>query len=198
MVKIIGVAGGSGSGKTTLAEMLLNHFGVERASVLFQDSYYIDRSHEFKGDGSVNFDHPDAIDWTLMQQHIKNLRAGEAINVPVYDFIHHTRKSESILLKPAEFIIVDGILLFVHDHIRSLFDTRLYVETSEPVRYQRRLQRDVQERGRTPEGVQIQYESTVRPMHDLFVEPSKNHADIIIYGENVDSMRIPDEISSLK
>jgi uridine kinase len=194
MVKIIGVAGGSGSGKTTLAENLLNYFGASRAAILFQDAYYIDRSHEFKGDGSLNFDHPDAIDWKLLQQHLQALHAGKSIQVPVYDFIHHKRQPDVITFQPREYIIVDGILIFVHDYIRRLFDIRLFVEASEAVRYERRLQRDVEERGRTPEGVQIQFERTVRPMHDLFVEPSRIHAHKIISGEDENLIYIPDDI----
>lgn len=190
MTQLIGVAGGSGSGKTTLVEMLQNHFGAGRAAVLFQDAYYIDRSREFKGDGSLNFDHPDAIDWKLLGQHLKDLREGKAIAVPIYDFVHHQRKAETEVLAPKDYVIVDGILLFVHETIRNLFDIRLFVETSEPVRYQRRLARDVQERGRTPDGVRIQYDTTVRPMHDLYVEPTRIHAHQIISGENQSTVSI--------
>jgi uridine kinase len=191
VVQLIGIAGGSGSGKTTLAKMLLNHFGSDHASILFQDSYYIDRSHAFKGDGSLNFDHPDAIDWALMEQHLQALRAGNSIEVPSYDFITHKRKPETLILQPKDHVIVDGILLFVHEIIRDLFDIRLFIEASEAARFERRLERDVNERGRTPEGVRIQYQNTVRPMHDLFVEPSKAYAHQIISGENIAEMKIP-------
>lgn len=191
MTQLIGVAGGSGSGKTTLAEMLKDYYGADCANILFQDSYYIDRSREFKGDGSLNFDHPDAIDWNLLGQHLLALRAGKAIAVPVYDFIHHRRKAETILLEPKDFVIIDGILIFVHEHIRNLFDVRIYVDTCEPERYQRRLKRDIEERGRTPEGVRLQYDSTVRPMHDLFVEPTRTYAHHVISGECETAILIP-------
>lgn len=191
MVKLIGVTGGSGSGKTTFSEMLLTHFGTDHASILFQDFYYIDRSHEFKGDGSLNFDHPDAIDWALMFQHLTDLHAGKPVAVPRYDFVTHKRKPETVIMQPKEYVIVDGILIFVHEIIRELFDIRFFIETSEPARYERRLLRDVEERGRTAEGVRVQYENTVRPMHDLFVEPCKEYAHQVISGEDTDEMRIP-------
>ncbi len=190
MAQLIGVAGGSGSGKTTLVEMLQHHFGADHASVLFQDAYYIDRSHEFKGDGSLNFDHPDAIDWSLLEQHLKEIRAGKTITVPTYDFVNHQRKSITELLEPKEYVIVDGILLFVHERIRNLFDIRLYVDTCESVRFQRRLERDIKERGRTPEGVRLQYNNTVRPMHDLYVEPTRVHAHQVISGETNSTITI--------
>lgn len=197
MTRLIGVAGGSGSGKTTMAEMIFNHFGSERASILYQDSYYIDRSKEFKGDGSLNFDHPDAIDWELMLQHLNALRAGQTVNVPIYDFIQHKRIPETLLVEPKEFVIVDGILLYVNSLVRELFDIRLFVETSETMRFARRLLRDVEQRGRTPEGVRLQYESTVKPMHDRFVEPCRHYAHQVIYGETLSDLKIPSLISEL-
>lgn len=194
MVQLIGVAGGSGSGKTTLAELLLDHFGRDRAALLLQDSYYIDRSQQFKGDGSLNFDHPDAIDWPLLLQHLQDLQAGRAINEPTYDFVKHQRNTNTIRLEPKEIIIVDGILLYVNEAIRNLFDIRLYVDTSEQMRYARRLLRDVELRGRTPEGVRIQYESTVKPMHQLYVEPCKAYAHAVVSGERITDLRVPDII----
>jgi uridine kinase len=196
MLKLIGVAGGSGSGKTTFAEMLLEHFGSDETAILYQDSYYIDRSHAFTGDGSLNFDHPDAIDWHLMYEQLSDLHAGKTIAVPTYDFVTHKRKSATITIQPKKYVIVDGILIFVHEIIRDLFDIKFYIDTNEPLRYQRRLLRDVEERGRTPEGVRIQYESSVRPMHDLFVEPSRVYADQIIIGETRGGMKIPDILRS--
>jgi uridine kinase len=178
MVKLIGVAGGSGSGKTTFAEMLLQHFGSNNATILYQDSYYIDRSDAFTGDGSLNFDHPDAIDWLLMFEQLSDLHAGKTIAVPMYDFVTHNRKPATITMQPKKYVIVD--------------DIKFYIDTNEAMRYQRRLLRDVEERGRTPEGVRIQYEASVRPMHDLFVEPSRVYADQIIIGETRGDMKIPD------
>lgn len=191
MVQLIGVAGGSGSGKTTLANLLQQHFGDARSALLLQDSYYIDRSSEFKGDGSLNFDHPDAIDWVLMQEHLQALKAGKTIAVPIYDFVNHRRQPETLLIQPKEFIIVDGILLYVNPAIRHLFDIRLFVETSEPMRFGRRLLRDVEERGRTPDGVRLQYDKTVKPMHELYVEPSKVHAHHILSGETMADLKVP-------
>ncbi len=183
-MKIIGVAGGSGSGKTTFAKMLMGHLGPERAVILLQDSYYIDRSKQFHGDGSLNFDHPNVIDWTLMIQHLQDLRAGRAVEVPIYDFATHSRKSETVRVQPKEFVVVDGILIFSPPGLREIFDRRIFIDTAEPVRFARRLHRDVEERGRTPEGVRVQYDTTVRPMHDEFVEPTKTLAHDVISGES--------------
>ncbi len=180
---IVGISGGSGSGKTTFANELLKKIGHDRALVLMQDSYYIDRSQDFKGDGSINFDHPDSIDWDLMADHIRSLKAGESIALPIYDFATHSRLKESTLLEAKPIIIVDGILIFYPDQVRELFDLAIYIDTASPVCFKRRLQRDVAERGRTEEGVRIQYATTVKPMHDQFVVPSKVFADQVISGE---------------
>ena len=127
---IIGVAGGSGSGKTTFSKELLARITPARALILLQDSYYIDRSNEFKGDGSINFDHPDSIDWDLMAEHIKLLSAGETIALPIYDFATHSRRKEVTLVEAKPIIIVDGILIFYPDQIRELFDLSIYVLNS--------------------------------------------------------------------
>ena len=194
-VQLIGIAGGSGSGKTTFAGMLLAHLGADRASIVYQDSYYIDRSQQFHGDGSLNFDHPDAIDWALMVQQLQDLHDGKSIAVPTYDFVTHKRTHETRIIEPVDYVIVDGILIFVPEAVRELFDVRFFIETSEPLRYQRRLERDVEQRARTPEGVRIQYENTVRPMHDLFVEPSKQYAHHILSGDVIEGFGIPGFIS---
>jgi uridine kinase len=180
---IIGVAGGSGSGKTTFARELLARISPARALILLQDSYYIDRSNEFKGDGSINFDHPDSIDWDLMAEHIKLLKSGETIALPIYDFATHSRRKEVTLVEAKPIIIVDGILIFYPDQIRELFDMSIYIDTPDTLCYERRLYRDTHERGRTAEGVRIQYETTVRPMRDQFVEPTKVLADQVISGQ---------------
>jgi uridine kinase len=182
-VTVIGVAGGSGSGKTTLVKALAEHLGRERSIVILQDSYYIDRSREFKGDGSLNFDHPDAIDWNLMVKQVADLRAGRSVEVPTYDFATHTRLSRTSYCKSAQYILVDGILILNCADLRPFFDVSIFVDCPEPVRFSRRLKRDVEERGRTPEGVLVQYQETVFPMHQAFVEPSRVFADIIVSGE---------------
>lgn len=181
---IVGISGGSGSGKTTFARRLLSCIGEEKALILSQDSYYIDRSQEFSGDGSINFDHPDAIDWDLMADHLRLLRDNEPIALPHYDFATHKRTSEITLLQPKSVIILDGILIFYPDIIRELLDIALFIDTSEPTRFARRLHRDTVERGRTEEGVRKQYFSTVKPMHDQFIEPTKKIADQVISGES--------------
>lgn len=179
---LIGVAGGSGSGKTTLAQKLHQHFGPKRSVIVFQDSYYFDRSQHFHGDGSLNFDHPSALDWQLMIEHMQNIKKGVEIDIPIYDFATHTRSSKTQRVEPTDIILVDGILIFHPPKLRNLFDLRVFVDCPEPIRYERRLRRDVEERGRKPEGVRIQYQSTVLPMHNEFVEPSKAFADRIVDG----------------
>lgn len=181
-MKFIGVAGGSGSGKTTYASMLAEHIGLDRSTILLQDSYYKDHSRVFKGDGSVNFDHPDALDWELMIRHLEDLRAGRAVEVPIYNFTSHSREDRTVLLSPCDALIVDGILIFSVPELAKLFDLKVFIETPEPVRFERRLKRDVLERGRTKEGVITQYQKTVLPMHNQYVEPSKTCADVVVVG----------------
>ncbi len=180
---VIGVAGGSGSGKTTFARELLARVGVDRTLILLQDSYYFDRSKDFKGDGSLNFDHPDSIDWDLMAEHIQLLKQGETIDLPIYDFATHSRLKEVELVKAKPIIIVDGILIFYPDQIRDLLDLSIYIDTPDHVCFERRLYRDTHERGRTAEGVRVQYTTTVRPMREQFVEPSKALADQVVSGQ---------------
>lgn len=180
---LIGVAGGSGSGKTTFASQLCEFLELENAAILLQDSYYKDHSKVFKGDGSVNFDHPEALDWDLLFQHLKALKSGQAIEVPIYNFTTHSREDRTRRQEPKKHIIVDGILILAVPKLADLFDVKVFVETAEPLRFERRLERDVKERGRTKEGVLAQYQKTVLPMHDEFVEPSKENADLVMSGE---------------
>ena len=185
---IIGIAGGSGSGKTFFAETLAKKLGADRSFVLYQDSYYIDQSHKFDHDGgAVNFDHPDSLDFDLLAEHLKNLKNGIEIDVPIYDFSKHARSSNTIKKKPLNVVLVDGILILGQENLRQYFDETIFVHTPEDIRFQRRLTRDVQERGRTPEGVKKQFQSQVKPMHDLFVEPSKEHANIISSGTDMNT-----------
>lgn len=184
---ILAVAGGSGSGKTFFAQALAKKLG-DKAFVLYQDNYYIDQSHRFDFDGgSVNFDHPEALDFDLMAEHLKELKNGEDIRIPKYDFATHSRKQETIYQPWKRVVIVDGILILTQPKLLDIFDESIFVETPEEIRFARRLNRDVVERGRTPEGVKAQFEKQVKPMHDLFVEPSKNQATYISSGVDMDA-----------
>jgi uridine kinase len=178
---IIGIGGGSGSGKTTVAQRILKNVDESHVAVLQQDSYYrnlgdmpLELRHQ------INFDHPDALDNGLFINHLQALRAGEAIEMPVYDFAHHMRRNETVHIEPRRIIIVEGILIFVEAALRELMDIKIFVDTADDIRFIRRLQRDVSQRERSVESVIHQYLSTVRPMHEQFVEPSKRHADVII------------------
>lgn len=174
---VVGVAGGSGSGKTYFASALSRRLGHKACSILYQDNFYFDQSARFDFDGgSVNFDHPDSIDFGLLAERLKELRKGDGCEIPVYDFVTHSRKKETVRMEPTPIILVDGILIFHSPEVRALFDDLVFFDTPEALRFQRRLDRDVNERGRTPEGVQNQFEKQVKPMHDQFVEPSKIHA----------------------
>lgn len=183
-VLIIGVAGGSGSGKTTFSRMLQANMGESFCGLLHQDSYYRDLHEFFDHDGgAVNFDHPDAVEFELMVRHLRALKAGRDIEIPRYDFTTHRRLLDTTCFRCRPVIILDGILLLTQSEVRELLDFAYFVETQEDLRFQRRLGRDVRERGRTPEGVREQFLRHVKPMHDMFVEPSKRFADRVISGE---------------
>ena len=183
-VLMIGVAGGSGSGKTTFARMLQANLGDHFCGIISQDSYYRDLHEYFDRDGgSVNFDHPDSIEFELLARHLKDLRQGHDIAIPRYDFATHSRLYETTPFPCRPVVIVDGILLLTQSDVRDLLDFSFFIETEEDLRFQRRLQRDVRERGRTPEGVHKQFHNHVKPMHDLFVQPSRKFADRIVSGE---------------
>jgi uridine kinase len=178
---VIGIAGGSGSGKTTVAQEILQRVGPDRIAYIQHDSYYKELSGLPPAQrAEVNFDHPNSLETELLISHIEQLKSGQAIEVPIYDFSTHSRTERSFIVKPRGVIIVEGILIFVDAALRSLFDVKLFVDTDPDVRLIRRLQRDITERGRTVESVIHQYQSTVRPMHLEFVEPSKRYADVII------------------
>nr|HRC84985.1 uridine kinase [Thermoanaerobaculia bacterium] len=183
----LGVAGGSGSGKTTVARSVLQAVGADRIAFLEMDAYYRDvewRDREQIRD--YNFDHPDALDTELLALHLSELKHGRAVAVPIYDFVRHRRKAETRRVEPQPVVLLEGILLFVEPSLRSLLDFKVFVDTDADLRLMRRLRRDIDERGRDLNDVLRQYLSTVRPMHQEFVEPSKRFADLIVPegGEN--------------
>ena len=178
---VIGIAGGTGSGKTTVARRLYESLHLDSAVFLDQDSYYKELGHlGLEERKRINFDHPDSVDNDLLADHLERLVAGEALEKPTYDFAAHTRAPETQRVEPRGVILVEGILLFVDPRLRDLFDLKIFVDTEADVRFIRRLQRDLDLRGRTIDSVIDQYLTTVRPMHFEFVEPSKRYADIIL------------------
>ncbi len=178
---VIGVAGGSGSGKSTVADRVIGLAGHERVAVLALDSYYQDRDDlDLDGRAALNYDHPDAFDWLLMAEHLGALRAGFAVNVPVYDFADHRRSDATTHVRPAPIVVVEGLLILWEPSLRALMDLRVFVDTDADIRFIRRLQRDMDERGRSLNSVVGQYLETVRPAHEQFIEPSKRYADVII------------------
>ncbi len=183
---VVGIAGGTGSGKSTLANNLLDHLGSDQALILAHDSYYQDFSNLSPDERSkVNFDHPDSLETALLVSHLEALRKGEPVRVPVYDFNTHSRRvDEGEELHSKAIVIVEGILALADEALRSQLDLKVFMETDADLRLARRLDRDVRERGRTPDSVTTQYFETVRPMHEQFVEPSKAFADLIFLGEN--------------
>ena len=178
---VIGIAGGTGSGKTTIAHEILHRVGANKLAILSHDAYYRNQKDmPFEERAKVNYDHPDSLETELLVEHVKQLKQGHQIHMPVYDFTTHRRKEETVLIEPQPVILVDGILIFVERDLRMLFDVKIFVDTDADIRFIRRLQRDIIERNRTQESVIRQYLETVRPMHMEFVEPSKRHADVII------------------
>lgn len=178
---VIGLAGGTGSGKTTVAEAIVGATDGESVAFLEHDAYYKDlRALPFEERAAQNFDHPDAFETDLMVKHLIRLRAGDAIDKPIYDYAVHLRTDQSVRVDPATVIVVEGILVLAEPVLRDLMDLKIFVDTDADLRFVRRMQRDIKDRGRSPESVIDQYLATVRPMHIQFVEPSKRHADIII------------------
>ena len=179
-ILVIGIAGGTGSGKTTLMKNLISRFG-DVVTVLSHDNYY--RRHDeltYEQRCRINYDEPAALETDLMAQHLDLLRKGESIQCPVYDFTQHNRSNETITVVPKRVIIVEGILIFENEPLRNLMDIKIFVDTDADVRLCRRIKRDVNKRGRTLESVLIQYQETVKPMHEKYVEPSKKYADIVV------------------
>ena len=178
---IIGICGGTGSGKTTVANRILETVSADEVVFIQQDLYYRnlkDMPLDYRN--AANFDHPDAIDNELLAHHLKKLRAGEPVELPIYDFRTHTRLPATTPIKPKSIVIVEGILIFAEPRLLEQMDIKVFVDTPDDVRFIRRLQRDIAERGRTLDSVIEQYLATVRPMHMQFVEPSKRFADVII------------------
>ncbi len=178
---VIGVAGGTGSGKTTVANVILNRVGENKIAYLPHDAYYRDLGDlPYDQKAAMNFDHPNSLETELMIEHIKILKKGIPVDIPVYDFSIHSRTNKTIRVEPHPVVVVEGILLFADKELRELLDIRIFVDTDPDIRFIRRLQRDITERGRTTEMVIQQYLSTVRPMHLEFVESSKRYANVII------------------
>lgn len=178
---VIGIAGGSGSGKTTLAKLIIERVGPDQIVYLPHDAYYKDLSNlPANQRDAINFDHPDSLDTRLLIQHIETLKEYQPIELPIYDFKTHNRTIDTIMLEARPVIMVEGILIFAEPDLRNLLDVKIFVDTDPDLRFIRRLERDIEERGRSTESVVNQYLSTVRPMHLKFVEPSKRYADMII------------------
>jgi uridine kinase len=185
---IIGIAGGTGSGKTTVARAIYDRVGPDRIEWISHDSYY----RNFEGLSAeerhhINFDHPDSLETELLARHLDVLCKGSSVEVPIYDFTTHSRKAETVRVEPRRVIIVEGILVLAEPELRKRINIKLFVDTDSDIRFMRRLVRDIKSRGRTMESVIEQYMTTVRPMHEEFVEPSKRYADLIIPegGENL-------------
>jgi uridine kinase len=183
---VIGVAGGSGSGKSTVSQQVLDSFGADMVSVVMQDDYYCDQSDltpEVRR--QQNYDHPQAFDWPLLIQHVQALRNGQVIEMPVYDFTIDNRSSNTMSVKPAPVIVIEGLFALYNEDLRNMMSLKIFVDTASDVRFIRRMQRDVTERGRSLESIVTQYMETVRPMHKQFIEPTKRNADVILpHGAN--------------
>ena len=186
-ILVIGIAGGTGSGKTTLMNNLIQHFSG-MITVLSHDNYYRRLDHlDMEQRNQVNYDQPAALETELMVEHLRQLRSGQAIDCPIYDFTVHNRSDETLHITPQKVIIVEGILIFADEALRDLMDIRIFVDTDADVRLCRRIKRDVNKRGRSLESVLLQYQTTVKPMHEKYVEPSKKYANIVVPegGKNV-------------
>ncbi|MCF2613275.1 uridine kinase [Fusobacterium perfoetens] len=196
---LIGVAGGSGSGKTTVANNLVKAFKAEDATLLEQDAYYRELTNmTLEEKAKVNFDHPDSIEFELLRKHIVDLKNGKSIERPIYDFTTHSRKEGSVKINPSKIIVVEGILIFAVPEIRELFDVKIFVDTDADEMILRRIERDMNERGRSFESVKNQYLTTVKPMYLEFCEPSKRYADVIIPRGGKNKIAIDMLVSNLK
>lgn len=196
---VIGIAGGSGSGKTTLAHHILERVGVGRIAYLPHDAYYKDLGALPPNQrAEINFDHPDSLDSELLAEHIRQLKNHQPVEIPIYDFKAHTRTNRTLRVEPQPVVMVEGILIFAERSVRELLEVKIFVDTDSDMRFIRRLERDLFERGRTTESVIHQYLSTVRPMHLEFVEPSKRYADIIIPEGGLNAVAMEMVVARLK
>lgn len=188
---IIGIAGGTGSGKTTVVNQIVNELPEGEVTVISQDSYYKQTTHlSYEERVKINFDHPRAIDFELLCEHLEQLRAGESIQQPVYSFCKHNRTSDVVITQPRKVVIVEGILILTHPEIRELFDIKIFVHADSDERLIRRLKRDIAERGRNLEEVLNRYQSTLKPMHQQFIEPTKEFADLIIPNNRFNNVAV--------
>lgn len=181
--KAVGISGGSCSGKSTLTHKIFEQLGPEQCVILPQDDYFFGLGDAPQGKGGPNFDHPDGVDFEQMCAQLARLKSGQAIDRPLYDFPTHMPKTETERTEPRPVILIDGILILQHQPLRDLLDLSIFVECDSETRFARRLERDVRERGRTPQSVHEQFANQVGPMHDLYVEPSKRHADIVVNSQ---------------
>ncbi|MEV2677456.1 uridine kinase [Paenibacillus larvae] len=184
---VIGIAGGTGSGKSSVARSIITKLGADNVTLICQDNYYLDHAElSFEEREKINYDHPSAFENDLLLQHLKQLRQGKALQIPVYGFTKHARSSETIHINVKPIVLVEGIHVLTDDHLREELNIKVFMDTDPDVRILRRIVRDMKERGRSLESVHDQYLNTVKPMHDAFIEPSKKYADIIIPegGEN--------------
>jgi len=188
---IIGIAGGTGSGKTTVVHQIMNELPSTEVGIISQDSYYKDTSNlTYEERTKINFDHPRAIDFELLVQHLKDLKAGKTIEQPVYSFVTHNRTGDVILTHPRKVMIVEGILILTNPELRDMFDVKIFVHADSDERLIRRLKRDIAERGRDMEEVISRYQNTLKPMHEQFIEPTKAFADIIIPNDKYNTVAI--------
>ncbi len=188
---ILGIAGGTGSGKTTVVDQILNELPAEEVTIISQDSYYRQNDElSYAERCKINFDHPNAIDFELLVEHLKELRAGRPIEQPVYSFVTHNRIQDKLMTFPKRVIIVEGILIFADKKLRDLLDIKVFVHADSDERLIRRLKRDIRERGRDLNEVLDRYQSTLKPMHQEFIEPTKSYADIIIPNDKYNTVAI--------
>ena len=194
---IIGIAGGTGSGKTTVVQNILKQLSSDDVIVISQDNYYKDSSHlPFEERVQINFDHPRSIDFELLVSDLKKLRKEKTIEQPVYSFLTHTRTDETLITPPKNVVIVEGILVLTDPELRKMFDLKIFVYADSDERLIRRIRRDIQERGRDLDEVISRYQKTLKPMHEQFIEPSKNYADLIIPNEKKDKNYVAIDVLS--
>lgn len=196
---IIGIYGGTGSGKTTIVNMIASHFSSNDIEIISQDSYYKDNSNiSYEDRCKLNFDHPDAIDFNLLHKHLINLRKGETVEQPIYDFKIHNRLKKTIQIKPKKILILEGILIMCHAEIRSIFDLKIFINANSKTRMERRIKRDIAERGRSRDEVLKRYIETLKPMHEKFIEPTKIYANYIIENQFNNKLNIDELLEKMK